>query len=107
MDSVKLIYMMPQCPEVKNLLKDSAHLIRIPKKHKLDEGDLLVSFDVESLFTNIPVEETLTRLDRNYQLDKAHLKLARLCLGSIYFTLDGKMYAQSLTHCHQYIYGIF
>jgi hypothetical protein len=75
-------------------VKDSAHLIQILKEQTLEDGDLLVSFDVESLFTNIPIEETLNLLKKNFKLDNAHSKLARLCLGSTYFTFDGKIYEQ-------------
>jgi hypothetical protein len=76
-------------------VKDSCHLIEILKKQKLETNDLLVSFDVESLFTNIPIEETLMLLKDKFNLDNAHLKLARLCLGSTYFCFNGKMYEQT------------
>ncbi|GJQ70385.1 hypothetical protein Trydic_g10070 [Trypoxylus dichotomus] len=42
-----------------SFVKNSEHFIEIPQQHEVTKEYLLVSFDVESLFTNVPVEETL------------------------------------------------
>ena len=40
-------------------IKDTAHLVESLKDIKLVEDEILVSFDVKSLFTSIPVNETI------------------------------------------------
>ena len=43
----------------KYVLKDSFVFINRLSKIKLKENEYLISFDVESLFTNVPIKETL------------------------------------------------
>jgi hypothetical protein len=52
-----------------------------------NEGDILDSFDVESLFTNLPILETSVILKKH--LSKQEGDLAELCSRSSYFLLDG------------------
>ena len=40
-------------------VKDSSHLVQLLKYTNLDNDDRLVSFDVESLYTNVPVDKAL------------------------------------------------
>ncbi|KAJ4451427.1 hypothetical protein ANN_02889 [Periplaneta americana] len=49
--------LQPLTEEIKSNIKDSGHFIEIIDKIKLQDGDLLVSFDITSLFTNVPVNE--------------------------------------------------
>ena len=40
-------------------LKDTFDFINKVSKIKLEEGDFVISIDVESLFTNVPIDETI------------------------------------------------
>ncbi|GJQ68044.1 hypothetical protein Trydic_g16760 [Trypoxylus dichotomus] len=42
----------------KSFVKNSEHFIEILQQHEIRKEDLLISFDVESLFTNVPMEAT-------------------------------------------------
>ena len=53
----------------------------------------MVSFDVVSLFTKVPVEESLTLLSQHF--DKEIMSLYKHVLTSIYFCVDGQFYEQT------------
>ncbi|GJQ78135.1 hypothetical protein Trydic_g2472 [Trypoxylus dichotomus] len=57
----------------KSFVKDSENFIKILQQHEITNEDLLVSFDVESLFTNLPVEETLEIIKQPYQKDYSRI----------------------------------
>ncbi|XP_054290083.1 uncharacterized protein LOC129005267 [Macrosteles quadrilineatus] len=76
-----------------SFVKDSRHFIEIIKRVKLDDNDILVSFDVESLFTSIPVPETVDII--RTLLDDSLAQLAEICLNSTYFYFDGKYFEQT------------
>ena len=68
-----------------------------------DTSEKLVSFDVESLFTNIPVKETLIIIKNRLQQDKQLNNRTKLNIDTImslldlvtscnYFELEGKFY---------------
>ncbi|GJQ85034.1 hypothetical protein Trydic_g3695 [Trypoxylus dichotomus] len=70
----------------------------IIQQHEITKEDLLVSFDVESLFTKVPVEETLEiikqqLISRGLQPDLNNL--ARHCLTWTYFLWNGEFYEQA------------
>ncbi|GJQ83520.1 hypothetical protein Trydic_g15987 [Trypoxylus dichotomus] len=48
----------------KSFVRNSEHFIEILQQHEITKQDLLRSFDVESLFTNVSVEETLKIIKR-------------------------------------------
>jgi hypothetical protein len=84
---------------------NTKHFVEITKDLQVTDTDMLVSFDVESLFTNIPVKETLnvieTRLNQDITLtDRTKLpvnvimELLKLCTESNYFELEGQIYRQ-------------
>jgi hypothetical protein len=58
----------------------------------LKETDILVSFDVVSLFTKVPLDDTLQLLSR--QFHKQTVDLIRHMLTTTYFHLDGSFYHQ-------------
>ncbi|GJQ69431.1 hypothetical protein Trydic_g6546 [Trypoxylus dichotomus] len=83
---------------IKSFVKNSEHFIEILQQHEITKEDLLVSFDVESLFTNVPVEETLEiikqqLIPKGLQLDLVNL--VRLCLTSTYFLWNGELCEQT------------
>jgi hypothetical protein len=63
--------------------------------HTLRAGprDILVSFDVVSLFTMVPTEEALRLLSRHF--DEAILRLFRHVLTSSFFSFNGQFYEQT------------
>ena len=71
---------------------------------KVNPGELLVSFDVSSLFTNVPIREAVdvihkrlqednTLVERTALLPGSIAELPELCLRSMYFCF-GKFYDQ-------------
>ena len=70
---------------------------RIPKRFKM------ISFDVKSLFTNVPLEETIDIiLNKIYDEKKIETNIPRnimkdllyLCTKHVHFTYSGKLYTQ-------------
>ena len=53
----------------------------------------MVSFDIVSPFTNVPVEETLILLRQHFKDDV--LALYKHVLTSTYFCVDGQLYEQT------------
>ncbi|GJQ83926.1 hypothetical protein Trydic_g8666 [Trypoxylus dichotomus] len=85
------------CGNTKSFVKNSEHFIEI-LQHKITNEDLLVSFDVESLFTNVPVEQTLEIVKQQLipkGLQPVLNNLARLCLTKTYFLWNGEFYEQA------------
>jgi retron-type reverse transcriptase len=86
-------------------LKNSAELVEQLSQCKLDEADVMVLYDVTSLFTRVPVDRSLDvifdKLNKDNTLDsrtnmspsQVHDLLA-ICLKTTYFMFDGTIYAQ-------------
>ncbi|XP_061404410.1 uncharacterized protein LOC133340310 isoform X1 [Lethenteron reissneri] len=76
---------------------NSAHLVSLIKDISLSPDDLLVSFDVVSLFTNVPVLDTIAIIEDLVQqgLNPDVPTLVRLCLTNTYFTWNGTFYKQN------------
>jgi len=74
-------------------VKNSFHSIEILKSLKIKPDDIMVSFDVVSLFTKVPVEESLTLLRKHFK-DEI-LALYKHALTSTYFCVDGQFYEQT------------
>jgi hypothetical protein len=55
--------------------------------------DILISFDVVSLFTMVPLEEALRLLGRHF--DEAILRLFHHVLTSSFFSFNGQFYEQT------------
>ena len=45
--------------ESEHTIKNTKHFVEKIKKEHIPNGNLLVSFDVKSLFTNVPLDETI------------------------------------------------
>lgn len=84
---------------------NTKHFVEMTKNMQISDTDMLVSFDVESLFTNIPVNETLsiieTRLHNDISLNtrtklpvNVIIELLKLCTESNYFELEGQIFRQ-------------
>ncbi|GJQ87873.1 hypothetical protein Trydic_g1144 [Trypoxylus dichotomus] len=83
---------------IKSFVKISEHFIEILQQHEITKEDLLVPLDVESLFTNGPVEETQEIIKQQLipkGLQPDQINLARLRLISTYFLRNGGLYEQA------------
>jgi hypothetical protein len=74
-------------------VKNSAHFIQILDNLQVQPGDLMVSFDIVSLFTKVPVEDSLSLLGHHFTDDI--LALFKLVLTSTYFCVNGQYYEQT------------
>ncbi|XP_076028455.1 uncharacterized protein LOC143017551 [Oratosquilla oratoria] len=103
-----------------HMLQNSADFIERIKGLNLRRGDVLVSFDVQSMFTSIPrdlaksalksaMEENRGFLD-NQKLSVSELMgLISLCLDSTYFRFRDHTYHQLIIAClslHMYAYNL-
>ena len=88
-----------------SFIKNSAHFVEELKKWRLDQDDLMVSFDVKSLFTTVPIDDALIILMERLQSDETLgdrtaldpyciCYLTELCLHSTYFAFQGKIFKQ-------------
>jgi hypothetical protein len=79
------------------------HFIQLLKSVNLQSLDTLVSFDVVSLFTNVPVDEALQVIRNKLHNDntlaewsvlqvEAILELLEVCLKTTYFQVDNKFF---------------
>lgn len=83
----------PLVGRIDSFVKDSKHFINEIKNIKLDQNDILVSFDVTSLYTNIPINEAMEVVRKIIDLDTC--KLIETCLKSIFFSFMGDIYEQT------------
>ena len=89
-----------------SFVKDSKHFVDEIKDFRLSPDEILVSFDVKSLFTNIPIDEAVRvifeKMKENEDLvsDRTSLTtdriadLLELCLRSTYFMYQGEFFEQ-------------
>ena len=63
------------------------------KNEKIERDDILVSFDVASLFTKIPLDEAIQVIKDVTNPGTA--RLAEICLRSTVFTFQGTYYEQT------------
>jgi hypothetical protein len=86
----------PYSGNTSTFVKNSTHFIDLIKNVRVSKDDLLVSLDVESLFTNIPIDgavNTIKELTKK-GLPKDFTKMAEFCLQNSYFQWNGKFYKQ-------------
>ena len=86
------------------MLKDTFDFVNRVSKIDMSEDDYMVSFDIESLFTNIPVKETVNIIvDRAFPhktekfngFDKQTLReLLLICITQSHFVFDGLYFDQ-------------
>jgi hypothetical protein len=73
-------------------IKNSEAFVKKLQAIKLQETDILVSFDVVSLFTEVPLEDTIQLLTA--KVSKQTVDLFRHVLTTTYFLYDGSFYDQ-------------
>ena len=76
-----------------SFVKDSTHFIEEIKNIKLDQDDILVSFDVTSLYTNIPINDAMEVICKLTDADTS--KLIEICLRSTFFSFMENIYEQT------------
>jgi hypothetical protein len=74
-------------------IKDSNDLINIIKNEKVGPQDTLISFDVVSIFTKIPLDEAIQIVKE--VTDPETTKLAEVFLRSTFFSYQGEFYEQT------------
>jgi len=95
----------PLVGKTDSFVKNSKDFVEKSKNIVLAETDKLVSFDVESLFTNVPVPETLKIIESRLENDESLkertklpvnviMELLELCTQCNYFELEKKLYRQ-------------
>ena len=79
-------------------IKDSSHFIKDIKDIQVCENEIMVGFDVVSLYTKVPVEEAI-KFIRNITNDEktnmVRIWFYRICLKSTYFTFHDNFYEQT------------
>jgi hypothetical protein len=94
------------------LLKNSGHFIQLLKSVNLQSPDTLVSFDVVSLFTNVPADEALQVISKELRNDdtlaersvlqaEAIMELLEVCLKTTYFQVDDRFFQPIV--CNMYM----
>ena len=86
-------------------IKNSSHFVTRLKDINMEQTDMMISFDVKSLFTMIPIKDSITiirdRLNADVELEDRTLlsiddlcKLTEFCLRSSYFRFSDNFYEQ-------------
>ena len=70
-----------------SFIKYSSQLVSKMKDWKMNDNDLLISFDVVSLYTKIPINEAVEVIKKESDPETAHL--VEICLRSTYFCFQG------------------
>ena len=86
-------------------VKNSLDFRNMILKERIDESEIMVSFDVKSLFTNVPIDKTLevigNKLINDQSLEERSVlspeqitKLVEVCLKTTYFVYNSEYYEQ-------------
>jgi hypothetical protein len=95
----------PLSGKLESFIKSSGDFIQLLKPVNLQSPDTLASFDVVSLFTNVPVDEALQVISKELRNNdtlaepsvlqaEAIMKLLEACLKTTYFQVDDKFFQQ-------------
>ncbi|KAG8232876.1 hypothetical protein J437_LFUL011582 [Ladona fulva] len=88
--------LQPYVGDTPSHVKNSSHFIEILTKTRLKNTDILASFDVKSLFTCVPIEDSLKIVEKltERRLPKDYSHLIEFCLRTSYFLWNGHFYEQ-------------
>lgn len=75
-----------------SFVKDSCHFVQFIKGNFVDSDDILVSFDVVSLFTKVPIPDSIQIV--KCQVCAEIAELVELCLRSTFFSFHNVIYEQ-------------
>ena len=95
----------PLVGKTEHFVKNSQHFVSLIKNKRVEEDEVLISYDVSALFTSVPVNKALTVIHERLVSDEtlvertplsaSHVtKLLEICLQCTYFTFDGAYYLQ-------------
>ena len=95
----------PLAGKTSSHVRNSAHFAELIKGLSLTDRDIMVSFDVSSLFTNVPIDEALDIVQQRLEQDStlpdrtsltvtSLMDLLRLCLQTTYFAQGDNLYQQ-------------
>ena len=82
--------LLPMAGNTSSFIKNSTSFVDWVKNIEVNKEDILVSFDIVSLYTMIPIEEAIDGI--NYMTDGDIANLVRTCLKSTYFSYQGNIY---------------
>lgn len=95
-------FLQPLCEKLPSHLKDSNHLIALLRKASVSPSSILFTFDVASLYTNVPISEGIDCVSRAFlrhpdvkRPDATILHLLRLLLTSNTFTFNERRWLQT------------
>ena len=89
--------LQPLVGKTPSYVKDSRHFLNTIRSIQLEQNEIMVSFDVQSLFTNVPINECLTVIReklRKNSLSEEYIILLEHCLEGNYFLYQGQYYLQ-------------
>ena len=91
--------------ECSSYIYNSGHFVQRIRKENIQESDLMVSFDVKSLFTKVLFQDALqvieeklnddTSLEDRSVMSPTICHLTKLCMESTYFMFEGQLYEQT------------
>lgn len=84
--------LQPFVGQTESFIKNSAHFVEKLGNITLRPNDIILSFDVVSLFTMVPVDESLTHLAEIFP--KGIIALFEHCLKTTYFQWNNEFYEQ-------------
>ena len=92
----------PLTGKTSSFVKNAPHFVEKVNKLKVPDSTIMVSFDVKSLFTNIPILEALHVIRRQLESDtlssrstmntSSIIELLHICLTTTYFSFEGQYY---------------
>ncbi|MGR8252493.1 reverse transcriptase domain-containing protein, partial [Escherichia coli] len=86
--------LQPLVGKTTSFVKDSRHFVEILKDLQLQPDELLVSFDVVSLFTNVPLDDCLEVINSNLNVSDHIIDLLKHCLEGTFFLYKNQYYLQ-------------
>jgi len=95
----------PPTGNTTSTVRNSSHFVQQLREVQVDQDDILVSFDVVSLFTKVPIDEAIevvvmrlkdddTLVERTSIPADDICSLASLCLKSTFFQFEDQLYEQ-------------
>ena len=96
----------PLAGRSKSFVKNSLQFVQKIDGLHIPDNTIIVSFDVKSLFTNIPIWEALHVIRKRLEFDAtlvsptslgvgSIMKLLHLCLTTAYFIYEGQYYQEN------------